>query len=296
MRKRGCGSLIWGGLLVLLGLLLLIDNLELLGDWDVPIWSLMLGASGLIFLAVYVNDREQWWALIPGLVILGIAVAVFLAERDLVPDYAVATIILAGVGLPFLFIFIADRQHWWGLIPALTMGGIALGVLFEGIGAIGGEAVGGFVVGGIGLGFLSIYVVDRKQWWALIPGGVMGVLAFFLLLATATKYVVPAAMILLGLLLLRGNLGGRRQRPRPTASASAPLPVIDVGELFEEPGTPNRPERKRLPTLEEQIEEAIAEEPEMGEKEETEGAGPEEQEPPSDMPSPPQVPSPPEME
>ena len=179
MRERGYGALVWGGLLILLGLLLLIDNLELMGDWDVPVLSLMLGALGMIFLAIFVNDRAQWWALIPGLVILGIAVAVFLAERDLVPDFAVATIILAGVGLPFLLIFFTDRQHWWVLVPAMTMGGIAMGIFFEGIGAIGEGVVGGFVVGGISLGFLSIYLIDRKQWWALVPGGAMGIVAFF---------------------------------------------------------------------------------------------------------------------
>ena len=296
MCERGYGALIWGGLLILLGLLLLIDNLELLGDLDVPVLSLMLAALGLVFLAIFINNRAQWWALIPGLVILGIAAAVYLAERDLVPDYAVATISLAGVGLPFLLIFFADRQHWWGLIPAMTMGGIAMGIFFEGTGAIGEEVVGGFVVGGISLGFLSIYLIDRKQWWALVPGGATGIVACFLFLATATQVVVPAAMIVLGLLLLRGSLGGGRRRAGRASSVSAPLPSSNVSELsVDESRLPSHtveaaiPERKRLPTLEEQIEAAIAEEPEIGEKEAADVSEPEE-------PEPPQVPSPPEMQ
>ena len=302
MRERGYGALVWGGLLILLGLLLLIDNLELMGDWDVPVLSLMLGALGMIFLAIFVNDRAQWWALIPGLVILGIAVAVFMAERDLVPDYAVATIILAGVGLPFLLVFFADRQHWWGLIPAMTMGGIALGIFFEGTGVIDGEVVGAFVVGGISLGFLSIYLIDRKQWWALIPGGAMGIVTLFLLLATATQYVVPVVMILLGLLLLRGSLGGGRRRAGRAASASAPRPSGSVRKRsIDEPGLANHavkeviPERKRLPTLEEQIEAAIAEEPEIGENEGVDVSEPEEPAPPTETPSPPEIPDPPQV-
>lgn len=291
MQKRGYGSWIWGGFLIAFGLLLLADNLDWLGDWDAPIWSLILGAISLVFLTTFISDRQQWWALIPGLVILGIAVAVFLAEQDLIADYVVASIILASIGLPFLLIFTIDRQHWWALIPGMTMSGSAVAVFFEGIGVIGGAAVGGIIVGGISLGFVSIYLIDRKQWWALIPGGVMGSVAFFLLLAAASRFIWPVALILLGLLLLRGGLGGGRRQPR----RPAPVPP---------PVEPVRGERKRLPTLEEQIEAAIAEEPETvedvevveaSEPEAKESESPAEMPPALEMPEPPEVPSPPEV-
>jgi hypothetical protein len=289
MNKRGYSSLIWGGMLVLLGLLLLLENLNLFGEWQVPFWSLFLAAFGLLFLSIYVRDREQWWALIPSLVILGIAVAVFIAEQDLIADYVVATIILAAVGLPFLLIFATDRGHWWALIPALTMLGIAAGVFLEGAGAISGTAVAGFVLGGISLGFLSIYLIDRAQWWALIPGGIMGTMAFFFLLATATKYVWPLAIILLGVLLLWGSLhgDGRRRRRRRRVELSTHPPVGDVSTA--------PPKRERLPTLEEQIQAAIDEE--SAAAEETTHAEPEkeEPEPPAAMSAPPEMPSPPEV-
>lgn len=299
MRKRGYGSLIWGGMLIILGLLLLLDNLDVLGDWDAPVWSLILAAFGLFFLVLYGVDRTQWWALIPGLVILGIAAAVFLAEQDLVEGYIVATIILTGVSLPFLLIFVSDRQHWWALIPALTMAGVAAGVFLEGIGAIGGEAVGGFVVGGISLGFVSIYLIDRQQWWALIPGGIMGVVAFFLLLATAADLVFPAALILLGLLLLRSNLGRGRRRRRRAAPVRKSVPSIDVGDL-ERSVEAAQPEKKRLPTLEEQIAAAIADESEVPAipptKETTVAeAEPDKPEPAADVPPGPEMPEPPEV-
>jgi hypothetical protein len=284
MRKQRFGSLIWGGLLVALGLVLLVENLGWLGDWNAPVWSLILGAIGLIFMATFVSDRRQWWALIPGLVILGIALAVFLAEQDLIAGYVVATIILAGVGLPFLLIFIMDRQQWWALIPGMTMSGIAVAVFMEGIGLIEGEAVGGIVVGGISLGFLSIYMIDRRQWWALIPGGVMGTVAFFLLLASLGQFVWPVLLILLGLLMLRGSLRGGRRRPR---RPSPPPPPVE----------PARRERKRLPTLEEQIEAVIGEQPQTAEAEsEDEGHEPAIDVPPMfEMPQPPEVPPPPEI-
>ena len=286
--KRSYSSWIWGGLLIALGLVFLAENLDLLGDWNAPVWSLILGAISLVFLVTFISDRSQWWALIPGLVILGVAVAVFLAEQELVAGYVVATIILAGVGLPFLLIFLTDRKHWWALIPGMTMIGVAAAVFLEGIGVISDEAVGGLVVGGIALGFLFIYLIDRQQWWALIPGGIMGTVAFFLLVATVIEYVWPVALILLGLLLLRSGLVGGRRRPRGAERVSAPTPL---------PPEPAKQERQRLPTLEEQIEEAIAKEPEVVEEAKvvTE-PGSEEQtpEPSVDAPPAPEVPESPD--
>lgn len=233
MHKRGRTQLIWAGMLIVLGLLLLAGNLNWLGDLNAPFWSLILGAASLIFLTTFVSDREQWWALIPGLVLLGVAVAVFLADHDIVADHVVATIILAAVGLPFVLIYIIDRQQWWAMIPAFTMAGVAAGVFLEGAGAITGPAVAGFVLGGVSLGFLFIYVVDRELWWALIPGGITGLMSIVFLLAAAARFILPLVIILFGLLLLYGNLRRGRQRP-------------------------HEPESQRLPTTEEQIEVAVA--------------------------------------
>ena len=274
MQKQGY-RFVWGGLLIVIGLGLLAENLDWLGDWNAPVWSLILGAISLIFLATYAGDRRQWWALIPGLVILAVAVGVFLAEQKIVDGYVVGGIILAGVGLPFLMIFVADRRHWWALIPGMTMSGIAMAVILEGSNVIGEQAVGGIIVGGISVGFLSIYWIDRKQWWALFPGGVMGAIALIIFLAAGVEVVWGVALILLGLAMLRGNLGrGRR--------ASAPSLV-----------EPARPERQRLPTLEEQIEAVVQETDAV---QDVEGEEPSIDVPLApDMPEPPAMPEPPEV-
>lgn len=272
MRKRGNGSLIWGGLLVALGLVMLTDNLGWLGEWNAPVGSLILAAVGLSFLATFASDRRQWWALIPGLAVTAIAVVVFLAEQELIAEEVVASIILAGIGLPFLLIFAANRRHWWALVPGMTMIGIAVAVFLEDIGAIGDAATGGIIVGGISLGFLSIYVVNRQHRWALFPGGILAAIACFLLLAAVAKFAWPAALILLGVLLLRSSLAGGRQRARGVGS----VPV------------PARPERQRRSTLEEQIEAAVAEGPQG--VEEAEVVEQPEPESPHDVPPAPAVP------
>jgi len=252
MKRRGTAPLIWGGLLVLIGLLLLAENLGWLGSLKAPSWSLILGAMGMFFLLTYVSDRKQWWALIPGLVLVGVAAAIFLAEQELVASHVVATIILGAVGLPFLIIFLTDRQQAWALIPALTMAGVASGVFLEGVGAIDGTAVAGFVLGGISLGFVSIYVIDRRQWWALIPGGILGLMAGVFLIAAAVKFIIPLAIILFGLLLLLRAMRGGSRREQATHYTTPP-PVSEA----------KRPQNQRLPTLEEQIAAAVSEDPDV---------------------------------
>ncbi len=269
MSRRRYASLLWGGFLIILGIALLAENLGLLGDWTVPIWSLALWAGGLLFLAVFFSDRDQWWALIPGLVLPGIGTAVYLGERGLVAEHAVGTIILATIGLPFLLIFLSDRSQWWALIPAFALAGSACGVFLEGTGAISDEAVAGVIVGGVSLGFLSIYFFEREQWWALIPGGILALIALLMLLATATEYILPLALILVGILLLRGVLGrGRRsaQRGHPTPSSQTLYNDSSFSAMSSDTlATSNKTstaERKQLPTLEEQIQAAIVEEQE----------------------------------
>lgn len=257
MAKRGCSTWVWGVLLIALGLVLLANNLDVWGGWEAPIWSLIFGVAGLVFVGTFVTDREQWWALIPGLVLLGIAVAIFVGEQSLVPDYAVAVFVLGGIALPFLLIFMMDRQQMWALIPGFTMSGIALAVLLEGIGLIGGTAMGGVIVGGISLGFLTIYLLDREQKWALFPGGILGVVALFIVAAAAIEYIWPLVLILIGLFLLRGSLGRRDRRTEPaTIPDIAPDPAAVDAAI---------PQRRRVPTLEEEIEAALAEEPELPE-------------------------------
>jgi hypothetical protein len=217
----------------------------------------------------FISDRDQWWALIPGLVLPGIGTAIYIGEKGLVAEHAVGSIILATIGLPFVLIYLNDRSQWWALIPAFALMGSACGVFLEGTGAISDEAVAGVIVGGVSLGFLSIYLFGREQRWALIPGGILALIALVMLLAAAAEYILPLVLILVGILLLRGVLGGGRGSALRVHSAPSPRTIYNdtsfsavSSDTLVTSNKTSKTERKRLPTLEEQIQAAITGEPE----------------------------------
>ena len=55
------------------------------------------------------------------------------------------------------------------------------------------------ILGGIGLSFLAIYLVERANWWALIPMGVMATLALVAGLDEAQVGIETGAIFFIGL-------------------------------------------------------------------------------------------------
>ena len=67
-------SLVFGILLVLGGALFLLQNLGVFGTGIDILWPILFALGGLIFLYVFVTNRTQWWAVIPGMALLGLGV------------------------------------------------------------------------------------------------------------------------------------------------------------------------------------------------------------------------------
>ncbi|MCJ7535783.1 MAG: hypothetical protein WA997_12250 [Anaerolineales bacterium] len=112
--------------------------------------------------------------------------------------------ILLGIGgLAFLSVFFADREQWWALFPAfgLLIGGTII-FLENAFPWLSDDFGGVIALGGIGLAFLLIFLINFKNWWALIPAGVLISLAAMLLLGFES-----GGIFLIGLGLTFGVLG-----------------------------------------------------------------------------------------
>jgi hypothetical protein len=193
-------ALVWGGLLILLGVVLALEQFIGLSAW---VWVAVLAVAGLGAFGLYLTDRSQWWTLIPAYVMWAIAGLVALLTLNVLQDAVVATYVLTAIALPFLYVFLRDRAQWWALIPAyvLLVIGVMVGLIEGGI--LSDLLIPAYVMFAIAIPFLGVYARNTQHWWALIPGGVLGAMGIaFLVAEAAAEYVAPVVLIIAGVWIL----------------------------------------------------------------------------------------------
>lgn len=173
--ERHWWRVIAGLLVILVGVVLLLEQFDLivLDERFLGTVALFVGAG--IFLALWFSNTKQWWPLIPGLIMLSWAVSNLLAMFN-VPEALTSLIGVLGSALPFLYIFSLNRKaNSWALIPGGIFALIGVATI---VGSLVGQAWEDFVIlMGIALAFFSVFVANRRNWWALIPGGVLALVA-----------------------------------------------------------------------------------------------------------------------
>jgi len=189
---------LWLGILLVLGgLLSLLDATGIISNGGGIFWGLILGAGGLIFLYMLINNRENWWAAFPAFTLLGLAASSFLPKSLSAYD---GLVFFAGISLGFWWVYFTSNDRWWAIIPAGVL--LTLGIVSSVDKAAGDMATGGLFFLGLGLTFILVAVLPggSSRSWALIPGTVL--LLFGALLGTPlrglTAYLWPAVLILLG--------------------------------------------------------------------------------------------------
>lgn len=155
------------------------------------------------FLAVFYRDqKEHQWALIPAYVLLAIIPIILFEGSRLIGNFT-ATYVLTMIAIPFLFVYYRNRSNWWALIPAYVMLviGFMVGILETDL--MSDNFVPPYVLLAISLPFFYVYFRNKNNWWALIPGGVTGLIGLaFLISEGAAEYAGPILLITAGLWLL----------------------------------------------------------------------------------------------
>jgi len=181
---------------------------------DDAIATYVLTAIALPFVVVYARDRERWWALIPAWILLAIALMLALIELNVLRDESVATFVLAAIALPFVVLYARDREKWWALIPAYALLAVGVMVGLIGQGVLDDLLIPAYVMFAVAIPFFVVYLRNRDLWWALVPGGIMGVIGLaFLLAEGAVQYIGPIALVVVGIWILLRQLKAKE----PTA-------------------------------------------------------------------------------
>jgi len=201
MKTQTKQGLVWGGLLILLGVLSLLETYTSLGPW---VWVAVLTVAGLGTYGIYAKDRSEKWMLIVSYVLLVVAGLVMLITLNILRDEAIATYVLTAIALPFLLAFLqSDRTKWGLLIPPYVL--IAVGVMVGliGLGILDDLLIPAYVLIAISIPFFVVYARDTKQWWPLIPGGITALIGLsFLIAEAAVQYIAPAILIVAGIWVL----------------------------------------------------------------------------------------------
>ncbi len=193
-------GLVLGGLLILFGVLALLETITDLSAW---IWVAVLTIGGLGVYAIYAMDRNEKWLLIISYVMLAVAGLVTLLTLGVLKDAFVATYVLLAIALPFFIAFLSNRNNWGLLIPAYVLTVIGVMVPLIELGVLGDTLIATYVLLAIALPFFVVYLVNKKNWWGLIPGGILAVIGLGLLIAEASADLLfAAALILAGILIV----------------------------------------------------------------------------------------------
>jgi hypothetical protein len=184
---------------IILSIMSLLNNII---NIDAEIWISIsaLGLSLLLFLWAYLVDHETYAAIgayvLTAIIGLLVLTTWFSFAEAIVPSY-----VLNAVGLPFLIVWLDNRQNWGMLIPAYTLAAITP-ILFI-TKTVKPELLPAYVLTVIGLPFLLAYFVTRKKGW-LVPSGILFIVAASFV---GIAFGIPAAFISISLPVLALVLG-----------------------------------------------------------------------------------------
>ncbi|NOQ39704.1 MAG: hypothetical protein GQ562_05235 [Anaerolineales bacterium] len=204
--KKDQSRLIWGGILILAGILFLLQELNILGNAFQYLWLILMAAGGGVFIWIYFTKKEQWWAIIPGLTLLGLSLSGLDSLLNFYPGSSwTGAVFLGCIGLAFWLIYLRRQDQWWAIIPG--------GVLLTLAAVAGLEKILDWseVIFFLGLActFALVGILPNQQdtRWAFIPAAVLAVLgvALFAPFKSAMLLIWPVALIALGVYILFRN-------------------------------------------------------------------------------------------
>lgn len=189
----------WGILLIVGGLLFLGQSLGLMMLNN--LWPIVFAVPGAVFLYTFVRQRENWWAAIPGMALLGIGVLI--AFDQIFPRANGAwggAIFLGSLAVAFLAVYLRTAgREWWAIIPAGVLGTLTATILLEPL--LGGGYTGGLFMLGIAATFALVYLLPTpagRRRWAIYPAGILGGIGALTLIAATQIMRVLGPLVIIG--------------------------------------------------------------------------------------------------
>lgn len=197
--KKDQSKYVWGGLLILAGVLFMLQEFNILGSAFEYLWVMLMAAGAAVFLWIYFTKQDQWWAIIPGLALFGLTLVAIDELFDILPSSDISGAIFLGcIGLAFWLVYLRKQAQWWAIIP----GGVLITLsLVAGLDFLSEWNDVMFFLG-LGITFLLVALLPgaaHNTKWALIPGGILTVLGLALFAPVLNIVNIAWPIILIGL-------------------------------------------------------------------------------------------------
>ena len=196
--------LLFGGLLILAGILFLLQNMKVFVLNNL-VWGVLFAGAGLIFIYFLIENRSNWWAAIPGCILVGLGGTIIVSDIPALSHLS-GSIMLAGIGLGFILVYLVNRSNWWAIIPGGVMMTLALVAAISGGNDQSGMVSGGVLFLGMAatFGLLGILPGTRNMKWPFIPAVILAVMGLLILTTSSNlvNIVWPVALVLVGLFLI----------------------------------------------------------------------------------------------
>ena len=181
--KDDRSRLIWGGILILAGVLFLLQQLNILGNAFQYLWLLIMAAGSVVFLWIYFTKSDQWWAVIPGLALMGLSLAGLEGLLNILPGSNLSGALFLGcIGVAFWLVYLRKQEQWWAIIPGGVLITLAAVTALDNI--FGWSEVVFFL--GLGITFFLVALLPNQGQdtrWAYIPAVIMSISVYNTIIA-----------------------------------------------------------------------------------------------------------------
>ena len=168
--------------------------------------------------------------LLGGVLILLFNFGTFDALRPGLEYVTAGVAILAGFG--FLIYYAYDRTQWWPVLPGFTLIGVSAVIYLGTRGIARGETLVSLLLLAIALAFALVYIANPRDWWTIIPGGILLVVGLVILLSARLQITQLGTLLFVGFGIVFFLVYALGPRKREVWWALIPGTALVVSGLF----------------------------------------------------------------